>query len=210
MSSLEYRALTRVEVGSALEFNTLLFAGYWRSRGFDTESPAPIRIFDLGRVQSSSIDFFSGYPCYLTLVDAIESLARIRDEDDLDEAGLKQHIETLIPLQSRPYDLILIWDSLNYLCSRVFPLVHQRLLQLCHRHSQVHGFLYTSQLQYDRPWRFHILTEDRMACQANPGCEVRTAPMNSLAMMNRMPGFRMQRSVLMRNGMQEFMLRRAE
>ncbi len=206
MSSLEYRALTRVDAGGTLEFNTLLFARFWQSWGFDEDPPRTMRIMDLGRVQSASIDFFSNFPCYLTLADAVEALSQVDDDEAISDTQLQAQVEALIPLQAQPYDLVLLWDSLNHLPQRIFPLVYHHLRKLCHSQTRLHGFLHTSQMQYDRPWQYRILSCDRMASLPNPGQPLRTGPMNSLTLMNRMPGFAMHKSVLMRNGMQEFIL----
>ncbi len=207
---MEYRALTRVDADKELEFSTRLFSGLWKEHYSQSGSDYSLRILDLGGVQSSSIDFFSLYSCYITIADAIESLAKFDPdiEDELDEQALEQAVKTRIQFEQQPYDLILGWDCFSHLPARIFPFVHAHLLQACHKNTYIHGFLYTSEKRYSQPGKFYILAEDKMACYENLSPPLRTRPMNSLMLMNKMPGFALQRSVLMRNGMQEFILRR--
>ncbi len=208
MSSLEYRALTQVEAESAPEFNTRLFSGFWKSYDFESGALDSLRILDLGSVQSSSIDFFSDYSCYLTIADAIKKLTEIDIACELEDKVLRERVETHLMFESQPYDIILVWDCLNHLSPAVFPLVYEKLLQACHKKSHMHGFLYTSEMHYSRPGQFYILADDKMACYQNQSPLIRSRPMNSMMLMNKMPGFTLDRSVLIRNGMQEFILRR--
>ncbi|MDH5571455.1 MAG: hypothetical protein OEY89_06795 [Gammaproteobacteria bacterium] len=204
---MEYRALPKFDQefvsskGSALEFNTLLFSRYWT--GFDFSKP--IRILDLGGVRSSTIDFFSDYPCFITVVNSIGELIYTGrdDESDLDTA---EQINRIIPIDEQPYDLILVWDCFNYLPADIITILHYRLSLACHKNTRVYGFLYTSEKQNISPWDFQVHSHSKMSSQASTAETRQIRPLNSLKLMQYMPCFKLDRSVLIVNGMQEFLL----
>ena len=207
---LEYRALPKfnqesvLNNGSALKFNTLLFSRYWTEFDFTK----PIRILDLGSIRSSTIDFFSEYPCYITISNSIDELANISWDRELEtQSDFTKRINEIIPVQEQEYDLVFVWDCLNYLSADILKVVHQRLLSACHRNTRIYGFLYTSEIQNVTPWSFDIYSHSKMSSHARTEVTRHVRPLNSLKLMQYLPQFKLDRSVLILNGMQEFLLK---
>ena len=209
MLELEYRALPKFNqgsvsnAGSALEFNTLLFSRYWT--GFDFSKP--LRILDFGPVRSSTIDFLSEYPSYITILNSVDELANVSwDRETETDSDFAERINKLIPVDEQAYDLVLVWDCFNYLSADIIKIVHQRLLSACHRNTRIYGFLYTSETQHSSPWSFWVHSHRKMSCRANTEVTHQVRPLNSLKLMQYLPRFKLDRSVLILNGMQEYLL----
>ena len=80
-------------------------------------------ILDIGVPNGANVQFFSRYYCRLTIEGSQEKLAAMRKEADLEKNEIQQRIATLFPYSKEshgPFDLILLWDVLNYLKPAVF------------------------------------------------------------------------------------------
>lgn len=182
---------------------TRIFSSIWES--FDSKTTP--RILDLGEAQPDSFNFYSEHACYLTISDCIQQLIHLRwPEEDNPNQVLTEKIEAIIPSANIQYDLILAWDSFNYIHPKILAFLHNHLLQFCTKKTIIHGFSFTSEFHPKEPGIFKILEANKIQHSVTSAETIRHSPLTPLTINKVMPNFKFARSVLMRSGLQEFML----
>lgn len=206
MSSLDYRALSRIHAESALTFEPQLFAKYWNS----LDKSAPVRILDLASVQSTSIDFYSNseIPCFITIADCINRLSALLPEEITDPVKINEILDELIPANTKPYDLVLLWDYPNYLQPGLSACLEKKLKQVTHKKSILYGYLYTAKSVSRYPNNFKIQNQNSMACDEKTELLTKPESINSISLKKYFHDFQLSRSVLIRNGLQEIIMQR--
>jgi len=204
VSSLDYRALSKIDAESALTFQPLLFEKIWTN--LDVSNP--VRILDFGAVQPVSMDFYSNseVPCFITITDCLETLIGLQKNDEDETVKLKNIIDELFPDDVEPYDVILLWECFNYLDPAVFPLLNQKIKQLSHKKSLLYGYLHTSKYTTNYTCEFKINSESSFSCSEKLDKSIKPEVINALKLKKYMPDFEISRSVLIRNGLQEFIM----
>lgn len=182
---------------------TRIFSSIWKKFNSDINP----KILDLGEAQPDSFNFYSEHSCYLTISDCIKQLTNLSwPEEDNPNALLTKKIEHIIPFQNIKYDLILAWDSFNYIPLQILPIVHNHLLQFCTNKTIIHGFIFTSEYYPKETGMFKILESERIQHLIMDEETIRHTPLTPHAINRAMPNFKYSRSILMRSGLQEFML----
>jgi len=196
-------ALSDYYSDNAEPLTTRIFSSIW-----DTfENVAKPRILDLGEAQADSFNFYSEHSCYLTIVDCIQTLIDLNWPDtESPNAFVTQQIEKIIPYSNKQYDLILGWDSFNYISPKILPFVHNHLLKFCTKKTIIHGFIFTSENHPTKTGVFKILKANEIKHTVRSNDIVRHTPLTPYTINKAMPNFKYARSVLMRSGLQEFML----
>lgn len=167
-------------------------------------------ILDIGIPNGANIQFFSRYYCRLTIEGAQEKLAALHKEAGLEKDEIHQRIATLFPYSKEShghFDLILCWDALNYLKPVAFNAFMQHISQFVRHGTYLHAFISPRQAMPATPPDYQILDEGRMSFttsnQTIPGPSYHQPDLREL-----MPQFSIQRSVLLKNGMQEYLFKR--
>jgi hypothetical protein len=166
-------------------------------------------VLDLGEPHAQTVEFFSGLRARLIVGSAVRELVGLGVEDD--EGELQRRLKALLPdSQVEGVQVVLAWDVLNYLQPGVVQALMSRLADLLPRGALVHGFL---------AYGSKVLPETPRALVVQPGCRVRALPAGSTAtrkapgcstgeLQRLMPGFRVERAILLGDGMQECLFRR--
>jgi len=196
-------ALSDFYSDNAAPLTARIFSSIWKN----FESKSKPRILDLGEAQPDSFNFYSEHACYLTISDCIQQLINLRwPKGDNPNQELTEKIEASIPFSNTRYDLILVWDSFNYIDPKILPFLHNHLLNFCTNKTIIHGFSYTSEYYPKETGIFKILDSDKIQHQVTSADIIRHSPLTPHAINKVMPNFKYARSVLMRSGLQEFML----
>jgi len=205
-------ALSDYYSDNAAPLSTRLFDSIWQN--FNTileasKETKSVKILDLGKAQPDSFNFYSEHNCYLTIADCIQQLTQLQwPTEDNPNLELNNELEKIIPTTDLKYDLILVWDSLNYVNPKILPFIHNHLLKFCTNKTIIHGFLFTSENYPALPGIFKILTADKIKHAVLTEEEIQHSPLTPIAINKAMPNFKYARSVLMRSGLQEFILMR--
>lgn len=203
-------ALSEYYADNAEPLKTRIFDSIWCTfNQSNTVHVSKPKILDFGKAQPDSFNFYSEQAGYLTIADCIQPLSKLHwpDEDNPDQVLAKQ-IEELIPPTNTKYDLILSWDSFNFIQPKILPFIHNHLLGLCTNKTMIHGFLFTSENRPKQPSIFKILDSGRIKHAVSNDEIKQHTPLTPLAINKYMPNFKYARSVLMRSGLQEFVLTR--
>jgi hypothetical protein len=165
-------------------------------------------ILDLGPATPENIAFFGRYHCRLNIADCLTDLVALhKDEEDV-EAQLGERVRSMLPPHAdRRFDIVLAWDVLNYLDKAVLRALIEDLSGSIDHNTQLHAYVYPRQSMPERPSRFRIFPDGSLAITPGAPAE-RPSPCYLQPELEKlMPGLTVQRSVLLKNGIQEYLFR---
>lgn len=174
---------------------------------------APIRphggfVLDLGSASGANVSFFAELGCKLFIADLNSSLFSAGTPADRAEA-LDLALGRDIPEGER-FDLILLWDLLDYLDDPEIRILAARLSPLCRDGALLYSMVSIRKEIPDRPSRFEIRATDTISYY--PGSNLqRAAPLHKepdLAKL--MPDLEVESTFLLRHGTQEYLFRRKQ
>jgi hypothetical protein len=167
-------------------------------------------VLDLGAAHTETLAVLGRYHCRVEigdLADGIDALDRFDPEED--PKRVRERVEAALPRKrDEAIDLVLCWDLLNYLKRPILATVMDCIAVRCRRGALAHCLVYYSTPRMPaRPGRFVPLDEQRLLNLVEAPAE-RTAPRYTPEDLSLcMPRYTVERGRLLRNGMQEFLLR---
>ena len=161
----------------------------------------------LAGARGSVLECACGLHDSLDVVDLADDLADLNREDD--EAARRARAQSLVtPRHEEPLDLVLCWDLLNYLERPALKTLMACIAKRTRSGAHVHALMCYSTPKMPAVPSHHIPTDDLSLTVIPATGELRNAPRytpEDLALC--MPAYRMDRAMLLRNGMQEFLFR---
>ncbi len=181
-----------------------------------------LHVIDLGPALGENISFLAeSFPCSVEVVDLFASLPALPGTDP------EGTISRALPADGGPADLVLAWDVLNYLSKEQFRAAGRRLAQRCRPGATLFAMIVTAPDMPYRPGSYVLRPAKAEGGRGGTGAGQpaesslelyyrhegdagrRAAPRFRPAEVDAMlPGFSVRRSVLLRHGIQEFLLRR--
>jgi hypothetical protein len=165
-------------------------------------------VLDLGAARTQTIALFGQFRCRLDIADLGEDLDRLNGEPD--PQVLRDTVELLLPrrLQPEPTDVVLCWDLLNYLDRPALSAVMSCVAARARRGALVHALIVYSEKQMPaRPGQY-VPTDEHTLVNLGDARPARPAPRYSPDDLARcMPGYSVERAMLLSNGMQEFLFK---
>lgn len=168
-----------------------------------------VRVLDLGPAVGANLEFLSRrYSCRLQVGDLYRSAAaagRRWGDPDADPAPL---LPELLPL-SDEIDLVLAWDLLNYLTRKQIGALARHLGDACAPGARLLTMIATGAEMPREPLTY-LLRGDGTLLYRGRGRHTRPAPRYRPAEIDELtPGFTVDRSFLLRHGIQEYLLVRS-
>lgn len=187
-------------------------------------------VLDIGPACAANIAFFSAYRCRLRIMDMLDALpplvehatapaaASVRGRTTADaparvaageegEPPMPAWLERLAA-DDEPADIVLAWDSFNYLAREDFPAWTGQLIELMQRGAYLHTLIATQATLPQRPARYDIVDAGHLCRLPAAGVGQGTAPRyHQTELLRLMPGFEVVRSILLQDGWQEYLLR---
>lgn len=157
-------------------------------------------VLDLGAAVGSNVEFLSQYGCKLSIEDLFQS--KTTAEGEVGE----EFFEQFLPLpEGAQYDVVLAWDLFNYFTRKELSHLTARLRQACRPGAHVLALVWIHKTIPAQPIRFRFHGKDQLAYERRtalerPGSRFQPADINQL-----MSGFRVDRSFLLRHGIQEYL-----
>lgn len=158
-------------------------------------------VLDLGPAMGSNVEHLSEYGCRLSIEDLYLSKTSA-DGQDLGADFFNQ----LLPLPNGPqFDVVFAWDLFNYFTRKELAHLTARLRQACRPGAQVLALIWIHKTIPAQPIRFRFrgtdqLFYDRRTTLERAGPRFQPAEINQL-----MSGFHVDRSFLLRHGIQEYL-----
>lgn len=185
------------------ETNSPLFASLldWMDK------QAHLTVLDLGPARAANLEMLSRFPCKLFIEDAHELVPSFKGSAEADRAALNEWLDQWAVHHAGSVDAVLAWDIFNYLDTVLCQAFMDRLLPLLKPGAHLYLTVYSHKDMPARPMQFKLLGVDRMEYRPLTGA-TRPAPrFNQNDLTRRLRNFTVVRSVLLRNGMQEYLLK---
>ena len=159
-------------------------------------------VLDLGPAIGANVEYLSEFGCRLSIQDLYLTRTSAVDGEELGT----EFFEQLVPAPDGPqYDVVFAWDLFNYLSRKELGRLTARLRQTCKPGAQVLALIWIHKSIPAQPIRFRFrgkdqLVYDRRTSLERPGPRFQPAEINQL-----MSGFQVDRSFLLRHGIQEYL-----
>jgi len=164
-------------------------------------------VLDLGPPQAGTVALLSQYRCRLEIADLAANLEQI--DQELTGRDLRSAIDRLLPAKRHePVDLVLCWDLLNYLSRSAVKELMACIAERGRKGALVHALVVYAERQMPVIPDRYVPVDDHSLRPVTQTHEMRPAPRYSPEDLSQcMPAYQLDRAMLLRNGMQEFLFR---
>lgn len=159
-----------------------------------------LRILDLGPAVGSNVELLSQLGCKLHIGDLYASRASAGEGEELGQ----EFFEQLFPGDSR-FDVVFAWDLFNYLQRREMARLGPLLRRHCRSGALVFALTWIHKQIPAQPIRFRMQENGQLLYERRTGIDrpgPRYAPSELTGFMK---GFQVDRSFLLRHGIQEYL-----
>ncbi len=161
---------------------------------------------DLGRGFGSNIDFLSRFATKICVEDLYHTLVSLGHPFSGEKRIYCPVYETLLPYRDQiRFDVILLWNLLDYLDRDDIRRLAAQLAALSNRGSLVYAIVSIRSKIPETPMNFKIIDEKNFVYQQTTAAHCEGPRHTQVKLLEWMPGFRVKRSFLLRNGMQEYL-----
>lgn len=159
-----------------------------------------LRILDLGSAVGGNVEFLSQLGCKLHIGDLYASRSTAVEGEELGQ----EFFEQLFPADTR-FDVVLAWDLFNYLQRKEMARLGMLLRRHCRPGALIFSLMWIQKQIPAQPIRFRMhengqLVYERKSGSERPGPRYAPAEISGL-----LKGFRVDRSFLLRHGIQEYL-----
>ncbi|MES9975697.1 MAG: hypothetical protein ABW094_15680 [Candidatus Thiodiazotropha sp.] len=165
-------------------------------------------ILEPGSASPGILALLQGRRCRLLVADAALALSRLSEKSQEKESLLHQVEPLITDAGAEKIDTVLCWDLLNYLSLPLFNAFTARLAAIMAPAGMLHAYIHSAHNAMSRrPQRYSVLGDDLVARLDHDPPE-RKAPRYSYGDLDKhASGLHVVRSMLLRNGIQEYLLR---
>ncbi len=162
-----------------------------------------LTVLDLGSAVGTNVEFLSQFGCKLFIEDLYAALST-RMDGDLASPGFFADFLS-VPEDTR-FDVVLAWDLFDYLQRKELATFAERL-----RHYTNPGALIFALISYHKtipaqPYRFRIKDDQHLIYERRTGAERPSPRLAPAEVTNLLKEFRVDRSFLLKHGIQEYLL----
>jgi hypothetical protein len=162
-------------------------------------------VLDLGSVVGSNVEFLSQYGCKLYIEDLYAALSSTpRGEGEM--VGPDFFAEFLSLPDDTEFDVVLAWDIFNYLQRKELALFGEQMRRYCRPGALLFAQISILKQIPAQPYRYKIKDEENLVYERRTPSErpcPRFAPAEVTGLLK---GFRVDRSFLLKHGIQEYLL----
>lgn len=165
-----------------------------------------LQVLDLGSAVGSNVEFLSNYGCKLYIEDLYSALSSRSNSGEGGLAGPEFFADFLNLPDDVRFDVVLAWDLFNYLQRKELVFLAAELRRVCRPGALLFALVSILKQVPAQPYRFRIVDEETLAYERRTPTD-RPSPRFAPAEINdSLRGFRVDRSFLMRHGVQEYLL----
>lgn len=180
-----------------------LFADLFRNIDPDKR----LRVLEIGRAHSETVNFFSSYKCRLRFADLYSNTGLIEGQASHSEAELSVGFRKALEIpRDEKFDLLLLWDIMQYLSASSIRALCGALEPHLHSKSKAHGFGVHSILTPCERAEYSVigLTEFRM--KKGHQADFQYLPHPQAELSGLLTVFKIERALLMGDGSVEMLL----
>lgn len=192
---------------SCYDMNSPLLFGALAALGED----ARVEVLDLTPAHAGLLEYFTRYHCKLFLPASRTALCQVPASEPEEIEKIPRVLKRLVPIYKQDkaqLDLLLLWDLPNYLNRHVLTGLIAHLLPHLSRHAVLHTYIHTRQSMPQQPGKFSLGSEGKVRVDLSAQWNT-PSPMYYQEILHKLlDPFRVQRGMLLANGLQEYVLRR--
>jgi hypothetical protein len=165
-------------------------------------------ILDVGPARAANLEVLSRLRCRLLIEDIHELISTFRGDAAEDKAALANWFEQWVPgVNPGSIDVVIAWDIFNYLNPELCKAFIDLLAPLLKPGAYVYLLVYSQKDMSAQPIPFKIISDDRL--EYHPPTKVtRPAPRFTQTDLKKyFSQYNVVKSVLLRNGIQEYLFR---
>lgn len=161
-------------------------------------------ILDLGPAAKENVDFYSQYARKIHIADIYDSLSSPSPAAPGEANSKDTNIENILSCaENTRFDLIFAWDLFHYLPREQLQKLILQLKKFSNHEAVLYSLTTNNQYVPDKPIGFRILDKENLtypplANTSHPNARYREPNLSRL-----MTGFKVHKTFLLRNGMQE-------
>jgi len=167
-----------------------------------------LEILDIGAARNNSIEYLSQIYCKVFISDCMSELCAMNNSLIEKPQKLNRALISALHLyKNKPADLdvILMWDIINYLDTSILSSMINYLLPHTNNTTQLHAYIHTSRLMPETHGKHEIISDQKIRSD-NDSAITRDCPMYYQDALNKhLHPFKVKRSILHANGMQEYL-----
>ncbi len=197
------RSTSRDPVAGSEPFNAPLFSGLIEGVPEDQRWV----VLDLGKVCPQVISLLGGHRCRVEIAEVGQELELLNR--DLDREALQHVAEGALPARlSEPVDLVLCWDTLNYLNREALRMLMAQVAERSRPGTLVHALIYYAEPRMPVEPGHYVPAVDGSLVNVSSCIQMRDAPRYTPEDLRLcLPAYTTERAMLLGNGMQEFLFR---
>ena len=167
-----------------------------------------LEILDIGAASNNSIEYLSQFYCKIFIANGMSELTAISAA--LTETPQRLNRELIKVLQfykknPASLDVIFLWDIINYLDASILSCIINYLLPHTNKDTHLHAYIHTARLMPEIHGKYEILGDEKILTD-NASALTRKCPAYYQDALNKLLyPFKVKRSVLHTNGMQEYL-----
>jgi len=164
------------------------------------------RVLDLGTANHNNMTFFVGRGATYVVEALYPTTAPCRMGGRFDAACMRALPDLLQFEEDLRFDAILAWDLLDYLGAPGLSVLGERLAPHCHPRTLLHAMVAREGRITALPARWEIVDDHTIRHWPYEGPMVEAVRLTDASLQRSLGAFRVDRSYLLQNGLQEFLL----
>jgi hypothetical protein len=161
------------------------------------------KVLDLGPSVADNIEFVASFASYLQIIDAIDRNPSASSLGAGDYGRLSS-LQPLLDRHRRSFNLVLMWDVLNYLSTDQAERLLLSVAELCLPNARLHALVFAKDMMAAVPIRYRIIDNAHLAYESVT-TELRGAPdLPPSAVAKLLQGFRVEHSFVLQHGVHEY------
>ncbi|MGE5235746.1 MAG: hypothetical protein ACM3O7_05325 [Acidobacteriota bacterium] len=173
-----------------------LFAG--------TRGERPKRILDLGPAIRANLEAYGRFAACVRVVDLLRDVAGGEGANLPLTRPTAEQLAAALPAGEPPYDIVLLWDLLDYLDAEGWHPILARLAECGTAGSRLFLMVFTMPEMPARPTRFEIVDDEHLAYRVVTEETRRSPRLAPAEVERRLSPFRVERSTVLRHGVREY------
>ncbi len=162
-----------------------------------------LTVLDLGSAVGSNVEFLSQFGCKLFIEDLYAALSSRTDGDVTGPSFFADFLS--VPDDTR-FDVVLAWDLFDYLQRKELAAFAEQLRNYTNRGALLFALISYHKTIPAQPYRFRIKDEQHLIYERRTGAERPSPRLAPAEVTNLLKGFRVDRSFLLKHGIQEYLL----
>jgi hypothetical protein len=167
----------------------------------------PWRVLDLGSAYPTNLRFFAGHGASYAIEELYATVAPCRVAGKLDATSMRALPDLLTFASGTRFDAVFAWDLLDYLGHEGAAVVGERLAAYSHARTLIYVAVSREPRIPATPGRWEVVDERTMLnLRSEPAAVLPSPRFVDATLLRAFPGFRIHKSYLLKQQLQEYLL----